>query len=85
MRWALCKKRRRAAEVGRGGALLGGRCTKRAWNLRFQSTPELSDTHTLCMFMCQYGFIRVVVYIFVFWFVHICVQERECAWTPECT
>lgn len=31
----------------RGGALLGGQQTKRAWNLRFLSTVEPSDTHNM--------------------------------------
>lgn len=87
--WYECEggKRKRAVEVQRGGALLGGQQTKRARNLRFLCTLELLDTHALCMFMCQYGFISLVVsicvsvcYVFVvFWFVHVCVQQHECA------
>lgn len=49
--WSACVRlwvtREGAVEVKRGGALLGGQQTKRAWNLRFLSRLELSDTHTL--------------------------------------
>lgn len=53
MCWALCKRRRRAAEVERGGALLGGQQTKRARNLRFLSRAEPSDRHHACSFVSR--------------------------------
>lgn len=47
------KMRRKAVEVERGGALLGGQNTKRARSLRFLSTLHLTNGHTLHVFMCQ--------------------------------
>lgn len=79
-------KRRGAVEVKRGGALLGGQQTKRAWNLRFLSRLELSDTHTHthCMFICQRPYMTHVdedVLCLCFWFKQ--VSEEACVETEK--
>lgn len=81
---ALGDKRRGAVEVKRGGALLGGQQTKRAWNLRFLSRLELSDTdtHTHCMFICQQPYMTHVDQdALCFWFKQVC--EEACVWTEK--
>lgn len=77
---ALGDKRRGAVEVKRGGALLGGQQTKRAWNLRFLSRLELSDTdtHTHCMFICQQPYMtHVDEDVLCFWLSR-CVKKHVC-------
>lgn len=87
MCWALCKRRRRAAEVERGGASLGGQQTKRARNLRFLSRVEPSDTHYACCFvsmglywLCTYvGPCEPTCPVFVVFSVCACWWVREAA------
>lgn len=77
---ALGDKRRGAVEVKRGGALLGGQQTKRAWNLRFLSRLELSDTHTHThTFICQRPYMtHVDEDVLCFWFKKVCVKKHVC-------